>query len=283
MLSKPVLPFLETMITQACNISCVGCTNYSDLTHPGYVSWQSGQTQIQSWLDRVDIPDFGIMGGEPLINPEVREWIQGCRDLMPDSQIRFTTNGLLLHKHFDIIDLLSNIGNCVFKITVHVENTELEDIVNRVHSMYKWEPVVEYGVKRFKTDRGFRFQINRPTEFVKTYQNSYRNMMPYHSDPAQAFDKCCQQTCPLLYNSNIYKCSTAGLLSDVLARFDNPNVEHWMPYLTDGIDPNCSDVQLSQFIDNFGKPNSICGQCPSGNNGTIIHMEQVSRKNGINI
>ena len=260
MLSKPTLPFLETMITQVCNISCVGCTNYSDLTHPGYVSWQEGQKQIKSWLDRVYIPDFGIMGGEPLINPEVRDWIQGCRDLMPDSQIRFITNGLLLHKHFDIIDLLNDIGNCLFKITVHVENAELEDIIKRVHSMYKWEPVVEYGVKRFKTKRGFRFQINRPTEFVKTYRNSYPDMMPYHSDPAQAFDKCCQQTCPLLYKNNIYKCSTAGLLSDVLARFDNPNIEHWMPYLTDGIDPNCSDAQLHEFIDNFCKPNSICWQ-----------------------
>lgn len=282
-MSKPVLPFLETMITQACNISCVGCTNYSDLTHSGYVSWQSGQKQIESWLDRVEIPDFGIMGGEPLINPEVREWIQGCRDLMPDSQIRFTTNGLLLHKHFDILDLMEDIGNCVFKITVHVENAELEDIISRVHSMYKWEPVVEYGVKRFKTDRGFRFQINRPTEFIKTYRNSYSDMMPHHSDPTQAFDKCCQQTCPLLYKGNIYKCSTAGLLSDVLTRFDNPNIEHWMPYLTDGIDPTCSDSQLSEFIDNFGKPNFICGQCPGGNNGTIIHIEQVGRKNGINI
>jgi hypothetical protein len=283
MLSKPLLPFLETMITQACNISCVGCTNYSDLTHQGYVTWLDGKKQIEPWLDRVTIPDFGIMGGEPLINPEVSAWIQGCRDLMPDSQVRFTTNGLLLHKHLDIVDLLSDIGNCVFKITVHVESVELEEIIKQIHDKYKWEPVVEYGIKRFKTDRGFRFQINRPTAFIKTYQNSYANMMPYHSDPVQAFDNCCQQTCPLLYNGNIYKCSTAGLLSDVLKRFDNPNIEHWMPYLLEGIDPTCGHDQLSEFIANFGKPNSICGQCPSGTNGTIVHIGQVGKKNAVNI
>lgn len=278
MLPKPVLPFVETMITQSCNISCLGCTNYSDLKHSGYVPWASGKTQIESWLSRVDIPDFGIMGGEPLINPEVRAWIQGCRDLMPDTQIRFTTNGLLLDKHLDIIDLMSNIGNCVFKITVHVDN-ELEEIIRSIHARYKWEPVVEHGIKRFQTGNGFRFQINRPVEFIKTYKNSYADMMPYHSEPIRAFANCCQQTCPLLYNGNIYKCSTAGLLADVLTRFGNPNIEHWMPYLSSGISPDCNSEELDEFVNNFGKPDAICGQCPADNKGMIIHVNNVKKKN----
>ena len=43
---KPVLPFVEIMITQACNISCTGCTNYSDLVHKGYLTWEQGQAEI---------------------------------------------------------------------------------------------------------------------------------------------------------------------------------------------------------------------------------------------
>jgi hypothetical protein len=69
----------------------------------------------------------------------------------------------------------------------------------------------------------------------------------------------------------------------VLTRFGNPNIEHWMPYLTNEIEPTCSDSQLSEFIDNFGKPNFICGQCPSGTNGKIVHMGQVGKKNAFNI
>ena len=92
---KQVLPFLETMITQTCQLSCLGCTNYSDLRHSGYIKWKDGKRDLEQWLERIDIPDFGIMGGEPLINPEVIQWLIGVRELMPDSQIRFTTNGLL--------------------------------------------------------------------------------------------------------------------------------------------------------------------------------------------
>lgn len=279
MSNKPVLPFVETMITQACNISCLGCTNYSDLKHTGYVTWAEGKRQIESWLDRIEILDFGIMGGEPLINPEVNDWISGCRELLPKAQIRFTTNGLLLDKHYDIVDLMSSIGNCVFKITVHRTTEELENFIRRIKSSYQWETVIEHGITRFKTSNNFRFQINRPTAFIKTYKNSYSNMMPYHSDPVAAFKDCCQQTCPLLYNGRIYKCSTAGLLEQTLKRFNNPNLDDWKYYITKGIGTDCSDEQLNEFIKNFGNPHLICGQCPTKAQGTIIHLENISQKN----
>jgi hypothetical protein len=72
---------------------------------------------------------------------------------------------------------------------------------------------------------------------------SSKLLLPYHSDSVKAFDNCCQQTCPLLYKGNIYKCSTSGLLSDVLTRFDNSNMEHWMPYLPEGVNLTCSHAQ----------------------------------------
>jgi organic radical activating enzyme len=278
MLIKPTLPFLETMITQACNISCLGCTNYSDLKHAGYLSWSDGKKQIESWLDRVTIPDFGIMGGEPLINPEVGAWIQGCRDLMPDSQIRFTTNGLLLNKQLDILDLFDEIGNCVFKITVHVENAELEDLIEYINSRYAWEPVIEHGISRFKTRNNFRFQINRPKVFTKTYKNAYSNMQPYNNDPILAFENCCQTTCPLLYKGSIYKCSTSGLLKEVLEKFNNPNFAEWEKYIVDGITPACTDKELADFIENFGRPHAICRQCPTGSEGAIVHLNNVKKK-----
>ena len=166
MLIKPVLPFAEIMITQACNLSCYGCTNYSDLSHKGYITWDQGRSEIEPWLDRVTIPDFGIMGGEPLINPEVRKWIEGCREILPNSQIRFTTNGILLSKHFDIVRLMSDIGNCVLKITVHENNKEIEDTITQIKSLYKWEEVNEFGIYRFKTKNNFRFQTNRQSKFI---------------------------------------------------------------------------------------------------------------------
>jgi organic radical activating enzyme len=280
MLIKPVLPFVEIMVTQACNISCAGCTNYSDLPHSGYLTWDQGRAQIEPWLERVDIPDFGILGGEPLMNPKIRDWIRGLRELMPTSQIRFTTNGLLLERNFDIVDLLADIGNCVFKIAVHENNDALENIIQRVQDRFTWEPVVEYGVSRLKTKNNMRFHVRRPDKFYKTFIGTYENMKPHDNDPNEAFDVCCQQTCPLLYNGSIYKCSTSGLLKDTLLKFNNPNIEQWSQYLIDGLSPDCTVAELSEFLNNFGKPNKLCRMCPTKNDleSVLIHLDNVSRK-----
>lgn len=269
---KLILPFLETMITQACNLSCVGCTNYSDLTHSGYVTWAQGQEQLLPWLDRIDIPDFGIMGGEPLINPQCRDWLIGLRKLLPNSQIRFTTNGLLLHKNQDIVDLMHDLGNVSFKITVHQSTPELEQQIQQIFDQYTWQSVNEYGIDRWITTNNFRFHVKRPETFIKTYRNAYNNMAPWQNIPEQAFAACIQQTCPLLYNGAIYKCSTSGLLLDTLSRFNFPNYEQWKPYIPQALLPTDSDQQIAEFINNFGQAHAICGQCPSAAQGTIKHL-----------
>jgi hypothetical protein len=242
------------------------------------VSWADGRQQLESWLERIDIEEFGIIGGEPLINPEWQQWILGVRDLMPHAPIRFTTNGLLLHRAPNIIDLCESVGNIVFKITVHVNDPKLEQQIQQIQHLRAWQPVTEYGIQRWVGPNNIRLQINRPSSFLKTYQHTYNNMMPWNSDPAQAFGVCCQQTCPLLYQGRIYKCSTAGLLKDTLQRFDNPNIEHWAPYITSGIGVNDTDDVIQTFCDNFGLPNTICGQCPSQKSQSVDHYSTVTFK-----
>lgn len=274
-MSKPTLPFLETMITQVCNLSCKGCTNYSDQQHSGYVTWAQGRAQIEPWLNRVDILDFGIIGGEPLINPEWRQWISGIRNLMPHSQIRFTTNGLLLNRAPDLLAVCQQVGNIVLKISVHVHNEKLEHHIAKIYQSADWTPVIEHGVARHSTHNHVRFQINRPDKFLKTYQGNYQNMRPWHSNPEQAFDRCIQKTCPLLYQGKIYKCSTSGLLQSTLQRFSNPNAQEWQPYMHAGIGADDSNAALEQFINNFGKHNAMCAQCPDTVQSQLDHYSTV--------
>jgi len=280
MSNKLVLPFAEIMVTQACNISCAGCTNYSDITHKGVLTWNEGKDQIIPWLDRVRIPDFGIIGGEPLLNNDIRQWITGLRNLMPDTQIRFTTNGLLLEKNFDILDLCHDAGNIVFKITRHVTDKKLDNLIEKIFNKFNWDPVTEYGINRWRTSNNLRFQINTPTTFIKTFVGDYKNMRPHHSNPTDAFNICCQQTCPLIYQGKLYKCSTTALLTDVLTRFNYPNKQDWEKYLHDGLNVDCTDVELTAFIKNFGKPHNMCAQCPTEKdvNSHLIHFDNVSFK-----
>ena len=275
---KHVIPYAEAIVTQVCTLVCPGCSTYSDLDHKGYTTWEAGKQDIEPWLERVEFEHFGIMGGEPLVNPRIKDWLVGIRELMPNTTIRFPVNGTLLHKHLDIVDLLHDMGNVIFKITVHTDNQLIEDAIDYVTNRYKWESVHEYGCDRLVTGNNFKFQVNRPQTFFKTFNNDYANAAPYDSNPAEAFEQCHQKECPLLINGRIYKCSTSGLMEGVLNRFDNPNSEEWAPYLDNSkngsIGLDSTDEQIQQFVNNIRKPHSTCRQCPTRDSVTAINHPQ---------
>ncbi len=269
---KPTLPFLETMVTYACNLSCTGCTNYSDYNMKGNVNWADSKRWIENWLDIFDIPDFGLIGGEPMISPEIKEWIYGCRELMPDSQIRFTTNAVNFLQNTQVLDWCAEIGNCVFKFSIHEDASYAKQSIEYVFSKYKWKPVTEYGINRWVGPNGIKFQINSPTTYVKTYKGSYGNMQPHNSNPKDAFDICVQKTCPLLYNGDIYKCSSVALLNRVLNDWKQPIDNSWHPYTTDyqPLTLSSTTEEINQFLENFGNPNQICQMCPTKNDNQSI-------------
>jgi hypothetical protein len=269
---KPILPFCETMITYACNLSCVGCTNYSDYNTRGWVAWDQGQQWISDWLERVDIPDFGIIGGEPLMNPEVVDWIYGVRSLLPDSQIRFTTNGVLLERNPKALTALMEIGNCVIKLSVHQPHKfYTQQAIKTLLELTEWQPIKEHGMQRWIGPNQMRLQINFPQQFVKSFRGQFYNMLPHDSNPAEAFAECVQKTCPLLYNGRIYKCSSIALLDQVLGDWKRNKEVTWQPYLDYqgiGMDSSASDIQ--KFIKQFGQPETICTMCPTSANSESI-------------
>jgi sulfatase maturation enzyme AslB (radical SAM superfamily) len=236
------------------------------MRHAGYVTWKQGRSEIEPWINRVNLPAIGIMGGEPLMNPDLESWLTGIRKLLPHSQIRFVTNGLLLSKNWHIFELLRDIGNSVFKISAHVDTPELDSVINRIMNTCDWEPVTEYGIERWKdADRDFRFQIARPTRFIKTFQNDYSDMAPHNNLPADSFKICVQQRCPLLWKGRLFKCGTLALTPDMIEQQGSPNQDQWKDMIDTGLGPDCTDNDLEKFINNFGHPHRLCAQCPSIN------------------
>jgi len=285
MVTKIRILYAESIVTQVCNLVCTGCSTYSDLPHKGYKTWDTGKEEILPWLERVKFEHYGIMGGEPLINPRIKDWLVGIRELMPETTIRFPVNGTLLHKHYDLIDLLHELGNVIFKITVHKDDIQTEKNIKYVFDRFNWESIHEFGVDRYKTTNNFKFQINKPKEFFMTFKNKYKNAEPYNSNPEDAFEVCHQKQCPLLHNGRIYKCSTSGLMEGVLEKFNNPNYDKWAPYWNNNkngsIGLNSCDREIDAFVSNIEKPHTTCQQCPSERDLIRInHLQSVEfRKN----
>ena len=204
-----------------------------------------------------------LVGGEPFINPNLKEYITGLRELLPNTQIRLPTNGLLLLKKYDIVKMLHEMGNAVLKISYHLDDPLINKAIKKIFNDFDLKPVTEFGINRWSTKNNFKFQINSPTTFLRSFIGDYHNMKPHKNDPEDAFEICVAKRCPFLFNGQLFKCSTAGLTPWILERFGNPNKELWQRYVGTGLNPDCSDGQLRRFLNNFGKPHAICRQCPS--------------------
>lgn len=101
--SARYLPHMEFRIAEHCNLNCKMCTEYCALvTKPTFMSFEKFTrdfSQLRKFID-----DFGairILGGEPLLNPEVGKYVKFCRELYPITPLHLVTNAILLPKMSD--------------------------------------------------------------------------------------------------------------------------------------------------------------------------------------
>ena len=279
-MSRLPIELIEIQFIHACNLSCQGCATFSEMKHSGYSTWEQIETQLDPWLHRLDPESIGLMGGEPFMNPRLEQVIMGIRERLPNTQIRLPTNGLLLLKKYRIVEMLKEIGNVTLKISYHLDDPLINKAIKKIMNDFEFKPVTEYGINRWLADNEFRFQINRPTTFMKSFLNDYADMKPHNNTPTDAFEICVAKRCPFLFEGKLFKCSTAGLTPWILERFNNPNSDLWEPYLNAGLSHDCSDYELEKFLKNFGKPHAICRQCPSKyDQGSLLdHRKLVTKK-----
>ena len=94
------LPYLEFHIADHCNMNCKYCEHYSGLVQtPKFTNLERftrDLEQLHKFID--DIGMIRILGGEPLLNPEVDEYVKLCRRLYPLTKIFVVTNAILLPK-----------------------------------------------------------------------------------------------------------------------------------------------------------------------------------------
>lgn len=252
------IPFIEIELTTACNLSCRGCTNYSDYNkQANWTPWDTAEKWFIDWSQRVKFDFISLMGGEPTLNPELDKWITGIRKIFPTTPFHIVTNGLLLHKKPWILDLLVDAGNCGISVSAHTPGN-----VDFIKSTFLLKKYLEPGTESSK--RIWGGVGSQGLIWFKTFKGSYQNMKPHNNDPAEAFSYCCQQRCPLLYNGRLYKCSSIAKLKDTLTDWNKLVDKDWEFYLKyNGIDVTCSDDELSYWVQNFGLPESICSMCPT--------------------
>jgi len=99
-LQDPYLPYLEYHVADHCNLNCKYCTHYSPLVpQPVYTDHERFSADLRQLKKYIaDIGVIRILGGEPLLNPELGRFIELTRELYPASIITVVTNGMLIDR-----------------------------------------------------------------------------------------------------------------------------------------------------------------------------------------
>jgi len=96
---KPILPYVELHLTDHCNLNCKGCSHFSPIADEWFADADEHARDMRQ-LSRLfaDIELISLLGGEPLLHPNITAFLSSTRECFPKSTIRMVTNGILLPK-----------------------------------------------------------------------------------------------------------------------------------------------------------------------------------------
>lgn len=90
-----MIPYIETHIVDHCNLKCKGCSHFSGLAQPSFKSIEEFEKEVKR-LSEFGVGIFRILGGEPLLHPQVIDFCLLARKYFPNSNVVLVTNGILI-------------------------------------------------------------------------------------------------------------------------------------------------------------------------------------------
>ena len=167
-LSAKYLPYLEFHVADHCNLRCKACEHYSGLVTephvPEFSCFAKDMQRLQSFID--DIGMIRILGGEPLLNPEINDYMTLTRELYPYAVICVVTNGLRL------LEMPEDFFRTMREQRVHVHLSAYPPMRERIPAMEA--KLREEGIVCITSPVSETFQMNQSLEAAQNSDYFYR-------------------------------------------------------------------------------------------------------------
>ena len=246
------IPYMEMLITNSCNLSCDGCANFSNYNLGETLNFNDYREMMRLWPKRVTPKVFQILGGEPLIHPDLPKFVEFAAELWPDARRAVVTNGLLAGKRNAIAPVLARTKT---ELHVSFHSSDPKYIAMLAPNL----KIIKQWVKDFEIVA----TISDYTKFNRRLRGLGKHLQPFNDgDTRSSFNNCIAKQCKTLYKGRIWKCPPIAYLPVALTKFGIENNPEWRPYVSyQGIGLDASDAELLDFL-NRG-PEDVCGMCPA--------------------
>lgn len=185
------LHYLETHLVDHCNLNCKGCGHFAPLSKVKFTDLNVFKKDFLRLRELFyNILNIRLMGGEPLLHPDILNFLEVARSTFPDSKISLVTNGILLINQSDAFWEKCADNDIIIDITRYPIKLDSEAI----------------------EQTGKHFNVKFKEGWTVTHFEKYINMAG-ESDPILAFRHCQSiYKCIFLHDGKIYICRLPALI-----------------------------------------------------------------------
>ena len=223
----------EMPLTSHCNLNCQMCTVFSPIARKEFLSMDSFYRDLTRMAELYgsDGVWFRMVGGEPLLHPQITGMMMLARKLLPNALISITTNGLLAQKMDDGFYKAAKDKNIVMLFSPYppVKTDEQIDFVRA------------QGINAFRT--------------VKAFHSRKMPLDPSGKQDGSANFGRCGYRCNFLVDGRLSRC----FYPLTIRHFNRYFRQSLQPAPEDSIDIHSHDPdEINTFLK---KPISFCRYC----------------------
>lgn len=184
----PFLMHLEYEVTHHCNLNCRSCSHFSPLTEKKFGDLEQFLRDLERIRSMIDyIGEIQLLGGEPLLNPDLYRFVQEARRIYPYAQINVVTNGILLMSVDERLKEAMKSTGAAFRVSVYPP----------------FKSYVKNAIQQLKKE-GLLFRSDYEMDQFSSGLN------PDGSSDAETADaRCMQNYCHIFENGKLSRCGIA--------------------------------------------------------------------------
>lgn len=252
------LSTLEVYITNECNLTCSNCNRYNNYNFQGHHDWHSSESAIMTWSSRITAPIITIIGGEPLMHPDLWGWVELLCRAWPHEKIMIQSNGLVDRPDIHRAELVQNLG-----IVASLHQLGMEKTIRKKIPIHNSEQIIDNSMFTACAikDQGDHFVV-------------------HDSAVDQAFKACTMSESHTLLDGRLYKCPMVAVLPKFMQQYTVTMTQHQQQLLQAyrALDHWCTDQDLQDFLYNEDKPIPQCALCPSDGANSPVTFDPQRKK-----
>jgi MoaA/NifB/PqqE/SkfB family radical SAM enzyme len=240
-LSKRQTLRFDIHLTDHCNLKCKSCLHFSPLAQEVFQDINILERDCKRLAELTGgyVADICVLGGEPLLHPNITKCLDIARKYFPLNRIYIVTNGLLLQKQTDEFW-----ENCV------KNNIDIEVSLYPVH--------LDLGeIRKTAEKHGVKLGMRRaPSSQTRTWLRQTLDLEG-KQNPGRSYKLCeLANFCIQLVNGKLYQCETTAF------------VKYFNSYFNKHLEINEQDYvdiykvkNLDEILEFLHKPTPFCKYC----------------------